>query len=187
MTGGIAVVLGPTGRNFAAGMSGGIAYVLDGDGAFEDRCNLAMVELQPITPEDAALEALDHQGGDLETHGLVDVSHDMTRFDAQRLKGLIERHLHYTNSDVARRILDDWEAYLPRFVKVMPVDYRRALAEMQANQSRPPQPDQAAPDQGHAGDQPWVSRPDSWNTTAATGATSRRRPRGRTTTSSSFP
>ncbi|WP_020504845.1 glutamate synthase large subunit [Lamprocystis purpurea] len=145
MTGGIAVVLGPTGRNFAAGMSGGIAYVLNGDGTFEDRCNLSMVELQPIPPEDAALEALDHQGGDLENHGLVDISHDMTRFDAQRLKGLIERHLHYTNSDVARRILDDWEATLPRFIKVMPVDYKQALEAMQANQSRPPQPDTQRP------------------------------------------
>jgi glutamate synthase (NADPH/NADH) large chain len=140
MTGGIAVVLGPTGRNFAAGMSGGIAYVLNEDGGFEDRCNLAMVELQPIPAEDAALEALDHQGGDLETHGLVDISRDMTRHDAARLRQLIERHLHYTNSAVARRILDDWDAYLPKFVKVMPVDYRRALQEMQANQSRPPQP-----------------------------------------------
>jgi glutamate synthase (NADPH/NADH) large chain len=140
MTGGVAVVLGPTGRNFAAGMSGGVAYVLNGDGAFEDRCNLAMVELQPIADEDDALEALDHQKGDLETHGLVDVSRDMTRHDAKRLRQLIERHLHYTNSAVARRILDDWQAMLPRFVKVMPVDYRRALEEMQANQSRPPQP-----------------------------------------------
>jgi glutamate synthase (NADPH/NADH) large chain len=138
MTGGIMVCLGPTGRNFAAGMSGGIAYVFDGNGEFEDRCNLAMVELEPIAAEDAALEALDHQGGDLETHGLVDISHDMTRFDAIRLKRLIARHLHYTNSDVARRILDDWEAMLPRFVKVMPVDYRHALQQMQASRSRPP-------------------------------------------------
>ena len=145
MTGGIAVILGPTGRNFAAGMSGGIAYVLNGDGTFEDRCNLSMVELQPIPPEDAALEALDHQGGDMENHGMVDISHDMTRFDALRLKGLIERHLHYTNSDVARRILDDWEATLPRFIKVMPVDYKQALEAMQANQSRPPQPDTQRP------------------------------------------
>ncbi len=140
MTGGITVVLGPTGRNFAAGMSGGIAYVLNGDGSFEDRCNLAMVELEPILDEDDALEALDHQGGDMETHGMVDVSYDMTRHDATRLRQLIEKHLHYTNSDVARRILDDWAGHLPRFVKVMPVDYRRALQEMQANQSRPPQP-----------------------------------------------
>jgi glutamate synthase (NADPH/NADH) large chain len=140
MTGGIMVCLGTTGRNFAAGMSGGIAYVLDEDGRFATRCNLAMVELEPIPAEDTALEALDHQGGDLETHGLVDVSQDMTRYDAQRLKQLISRHLHYTNSEVARRILADWRASLPRFKKIMPVDYRRALQQMQANQSRPPQP-----------------------------------------------
>ncbi len=78
MTGGIVVCLGATGRNFAAGMSGGIAYVLDEAGDFEQRCNLAQVELEPIQAEDEALERLDHQGGDLETHGKVDVSHDMT-------------------------------------------------------------------------------------------------------------
>ncbi|HSQ08790.1 MAG TPA: glutamate synthase large subunit, partial [Chromatiaceae bacterium] len=140
MTGGIMVCLGTTGRNFAAGMSGGIAYVLDEDGQFASRCNLSMVELEPIPAEDSALEALDHQGGDLENHGLVDVSRDMSRHDAQRLKGLIARHLHYTNSEVARRILADWSKYLPLFKKIMPVDYRRALHQMQANQSRPPQP-----------------------------------------------
>jgi len=140
MTGGIMVCLGPTGRNFAAGMSGGIAYVLDGNGDFASRCNVAMVELEPIAEEDAALEALDHQGGDLETHGMVDISPDMTRYDALRLKQLIRKHLHYTNSAVARRILEDWSRYLPKFVKVMPVDYRRALKEMQAHRSRPPQP-----------------------------------------------
>ncbi|MFM1892654.1 MAG: hypothetical protein RLZ44_1731, partial [Pseudomonadota bacterium] len=134
MTGGIVVCLGPTGRNFAAGMSGGIAYVLDEAGDFEQRCNLAMVELEPIKAEDDALERLDHQGGDLETHGKVDVSHDMTRFDAIRLRQLIQAHLRYTGSAVAQRILDDWAAYLPKFVKVMPVDYRRALLEMQAQQ-----------------------------------------------------
>jgi glutamate synthase (NADPH/NADH) large chain len=132
MTGGIVVCLGGTGRNFAAGMSGGIAYVLDETGNFEDRCNLAQVELEPIEAEDLALEEIDHQGGDLEGHGLVDVSHDMTRFDAIRLRQLVQKHLHYTNSDVARRILDNWEGYLPKFVKVMPVEYRRALQEMQA-------------------------------------------------------
>ncbi len=134
MTGGVVVCLGPTGRNFAAGMSGGIAYVLDESGDFEQRCNLAMVELEPVKEEDDALEALDHQGGDLETHGRVDVSHDMTRYDAIRLRQLIENHMHYTDSAVARRILDNWGEYLPRFVKVMPVDYRRALEEMQAQQ-----------------------------------------------------
>jgi glutamate synthase (NADPH/NADH) large chain len=131
MTGGIVVCLGETGRNFAAGMSGGIAYVLDQNGDFEQRCNLAMVELEPITEEDDALEALDHQGGDLETHGRVDVSHDMTRFDAIRLKQLIGNHLRYTNSARAKAILDNWDEMLPKFVKVMPVEYRRALQEMQ--------------------------------------------------------
>ena len=136
MTGGVVVCLGPTGRNFAAGMSGGIAYVLDEHNDFEQRCNLSMVELEPIQAEDDALEALDHQGGDLETKGRVDVSHDMTRYDAARLRQLIEKHLHYTNSSVAKMILDNWNQYLPKFVKVMPVDYRRALQELQNQQQR---------------------------------------------------
>ncbi len=136
MTGGVVVVLGYTGRNFAAGMSGGVAYVLDLFGDFAQRCNQAMVELEPIADESHALETLDHQGGDLETHGLVDVLHDMTRHDALRLRTLVERHLHYTDSTHAQKILDHWEDYLPKFVKVMPVDYRRALEQMQA-QSRP--------------------------------------------------
>jgi glutamate synthase (NADPH/NADH) large chain len=135
MTGGIVAVLGESGRNFAAGMSGGIAYVLDEHGDFEQRCNLAMVELEPIPAEDSALEQLDHQGGDLETHGRVDISHDMTRYDALRLRRLIERHVHYTDSARGREILDNWDEYLPKFVKVMPVDYRRAMLEMQAAQT----------------------------------------------------
>jgi len=119
MTGGIVVVLGSTGRNFAAGMSGGIAYVLDENGDFEQRCNLSMVELEAIVEEEKALE------------NIVDVMHDMTRNDALRLKTLIERHWHCTGSRSAREILDNWGDYLPRFVKVMPVDYRRALQQMQ--------------------------------------------------------
>ena len=134
MTGGIVVVLGKTGRNFAAGMSGGIAYVLDENNDFEQRCNMAMVDLEPIADEDDALEALDHQGGDMETHGQVDVSTDMTRFDVQRLKQLIERHKHYTNSQRAEEILNNWEHFQKQFVKVMPVDYRKALMDMQKNQ-----------------------------------------------------
>jgi glutamate synthase (NADPH/NADH) large chain len=133
MTGGVVVVIGPTGRNFAAGMSGGIAYVLDEDGDFERRCNLAMVELEPVPSENGAMERSRHQTGDLESHGLVDVS-DMTRFDEERLYQLIERHLHYTGSERARAILADWSAYLPKFVKVMPVEYRRALEEMARQQ-----------------------------------------------------
>jgi glutamate synthase (NADPH/NADH) large chain len=134
MTGGVVVCLGETGRNFAAGMSGGIAYVLDGNGGFEDRCNMAQVQLEPIPAEDDMLEKMDHMGGDMETKGRVDISHDMTRYDATRLRRLIENHLKYTGSDVARNILDNWESMLPKFVKVMPVEYHRALMEMQAQQ-----------------------------------------------------
>ncbi len=135
MTGGTVVVLGPTGRNFAAGMSGGIAYVLDEDGTFETRCNLAQVELEPIEAEADALEELDHQGPDLETHGRVDIRHSLDQNDQRILRTLISRHLHYTNSEVARRILENWEEFLPRFVKVMPVEYRRALKEIEAEKA----------------------------------------------------
>src|SRR5690242_5452574 len=129
MTGGIVVVIGPTGRNFAAGMSGGIAYVLDEEGDFERRCNLAMVDLEPVPSENQVMERSRHQIGDLESHGLVDFT-DMTRFDEERLRQLIENHLHYTGSARAKAILDDWSSYLPKFVKVMPVEYRRALEAM---------------------------------------------------------
>jgi len=129
MTGGVVVVIGPTGRNFAAGMSGGIAYVLDEVGDFERRCNLAMIDLEPVPSENHVMERSRHQIGDLESHGLVDVT-DMTRFDEERLYQLIENHLHYTGSARAKAILDDWASYLPKFVKVMPVEYRRALEEM---------------------------------------------------------
>ncbi|MDX2316898.1 MAG: glutamate synthase large subunit [Hyphomicrobiaceae bacterium] len=133
MTGGVVTVLGPTGRNFAAGMSGGIAYVLDEDGDFEQRCNMAMVDLEPVPSEDQILERRRHQGGDMESHGLVDLT-DMTRFDEKRLHQLIINHLHYTGSTRARDILDNWAEYLPKFVKVMPVEYRRALEEMARQQ-----------------------------------------------------
>ena len=128
------MVLGETGRNFAAGMSGGIAYVLDENGDFDQRCNLAQVELEPIAAEDDALEKLAHQGGDTEGHGKVDISKDMTRCDAIRLQQLVQNHLDYTGSAVAQKILDNWETWLPKFVKVMPVEYRRALLEMQEQQ-----------------------------------------------------
>jgi glutamate synthase (NADPH/NADH) large chain len=131
MTGGITVVIGKTGRNFAAGMSGGIAYVLDEDGQFARRCNLAMVELEPVPEEDDLLEKLHHHGGDIECHGRVDVSTDMTSSDEQRLIRLIQCHSHYTGSARAAHILENWEAFRPKFVKVMPVEYRRALREME--------------------------------------------------------
>ena len=132
MTGGTVVVLGETGRNFAAGMSGGIAYVLDEAGDFENRCNMAQVELEPIASEADALEELDHQGPDLETHGRVDIKHALSQNDQKILRTLIERHVHYTNSSRAKNILENWETYLPKFTRVMPVDYKRALAEMEA-------------------------------------------------------
>ncbi|MGR8980284.1 MAG: glutamate synthase large subunit [Gammaproteobacteria bacterium] len=135
MTGGIVAVLGTTGRNFAAGMSGGIAYVLDEDGSFNKRCNLAMVELEPVTAEDDTLELVAHQGGDMETHGRVKLMSDMTRYDARRLRHLIQNHRHYTGSPRARHILENWDYYLPRFVKVMPVDYREALKQIEALQA----------------------------------------------------
>ena len=137
MTGGVVVVIGETGRNFAAGMSGGIAYVLDEGGTFAERCNLAMVELKPVAAEEEVMQRHLHSGGDLEHHGRVDVMRDMSRFDAERLHQLIVNHARYTGSTRARRILEDWEAYLPKFRKVMPVEYRRALAELAA-QSGPP-------------------------------------------------
>ena len=83
MTGGVVVVLGRTGRNFAAGMSGGIAYVLDEDGTFESRCNLAMVELEPMPAEEEVSERIYHHAHDLESHGRVEVLEDMTRYDAR--------------------------------------------------------------------------------------------------------
>ena len=143
MTGGVVVVIGRTGRNFAAGMSGGIAYVLDEDGTFAARCNLSMVELEPVPEEEDMIARHYHQSGDLDHHGRVDVMSDMTRFDAERLHQLIANHARYTGSARAAMILDRWNEYLPKFRKVMPVEYRRALQEaangrasMQAARSR---------------------------------------------------
>ncbi len=136
MTGGIVVVIGETGRNFAAGMSGGIAYVLDEAGTFAQRCNLAMVELEPVAAEEEVMLRHLHSGGDLQAHGRVDVMSDMSRFDAERLHQLIVNHARATGSTRARRILENWDAYLPKFRKVMPVEYRRALAELAARNAR---------------------------------------------------
>jgi glutamate synthase (NADPH/NADH) large chain len=118
MTGGCVVVLGSTGRNFAAGMSGGIAYILDEDRSFDKRCNMAQVELERIS--DSGVSVSDQEMADMNNH------------DAQRLRGLIEKHLEYTGSSRAKSIIDDWNNVLPNFVKIMPTDYRRALLEMQA-------------------------------------------------------
>ncbi len=134
MTGGVVAVLGYTGRNFAAGMSGGIAYVLDEDGTFKNRCNLAMVDLEPVPEEDDLMESQHHGGGNIEHHGRVDVSSDMTRHDDERLRQLIENHHQYTGSTRAAEILANWDDYRPKFVKVMPTEYRRALLEIEEAQ-----------------------------------------------------
>jgi len=102
MTGGIVVVLGATGRNFAAGMSGGYAYVLDVDSEFKKRCNLSMVDLEPLADAE----------------------------DDARVRRLIESHARYTGSKRAQDILANWSQYRGKFVKVFPREYRRALAEL---------------------------------------------------------
>jgi glutamate synthase (NADPH) large chain len=130
MTGGTVVVLGMTGRNFAAGMSGGVAYVLDEDGTFEARCNMAQVALEPVDEEFAARQGSE-AGDDLEAHGKVDLRH-LGLIDEVLLKGLIEQHASYTGSLQARDILADWATYRARFVKVMPNEYRRVLTELAA-------------------------------------------------------
>jgi glutamate synthase domain-containing protein 3 len=108
MTGGTVVVLGRTGVNFAAGMSGGIAYVYDETELFDTRCNLDMVDVESVwAPE-----------------------------DVKQLKTMIENHFRYTRSPRAKMILEDWESRLPLFVKVMPVDYRKVLERMQLEEHR---------------------------------------------------
>jgi glutamate synthase (NADPH/NADH) large chain len=134
MTGGVVVVLGQTGRNFAAGMSGGIAYVLDEDGSFGRRCNLSMVDLEPVPEEEDLMQRLHHHGGDLETKGRIDILANMSGHDEERLMQLISNHHAYTGSTLAKAILDDWAGYRTKFVKVMPVEYRRALQEMERAQ-----------------------------------------------------
>jgi glutamate synthase (NADPH/NADH) large chain len=102
MTGGVVAVLGGTGRNFAAGMSGGIAYVLDIDGDFNKRCNQEMVLLEQV--EDA--------------------------LEAEQLRSLIERHVYYTESAVGTTVLNEWQTFLPKFVRVIPKDYKKMLAQI---------------------------------------------------------
>jgi glutamate synthase domain-containing protein 3 len=108
MTGGRVVVLGPTGRNFAAGMSGGVAYVWDPEERFLENCNLGMVELERMEAEE----------------------------DIDDLKQLIELHQNETASTVAADILDRWDETLPQFIKVMPTDYKRVLQERKAKQQQ---------------------------------------------------
>ena len=106
MTGGRVVILGPVGRNFAAGMSGGIAYVWDPEGELLGNCNLGMVELEHLAEGDEALQ----------------------------LRDWITRHQQWTGSEVAERILGRWSEALSEFVKVMPTDYKRVLEAERAKQ-----------------------------------------------------
>ena len=124
MTAGTVVVLGDTGRNFAAGMSGGIAYVYDPDGEFAAKCNMAMVRLEPVLAGDAQIASVDRSiwhsrimGGERET-------------DETILRSMVERHFKHTGSTRARNLLDDWAQGRSKFVKVFPLEYKRALAEM---------------------------------------------------------
>src|SRR5690606_34703360 len=123
MTGGTVVVLGGTGRNFAAGMSGGIAYVYDPEGQFAPRCNTAMVDLEPV------LGSAEQEAG-TDRRVWHSVGGRAAETDAALLRRLIEAHFRYTGSFRAREILAGWPAMRAKFVKVFPREYRRALAEL---------------------------------------------------------
>ena len=118
MTGGTVAVLGKTGRNFAAGMSGGVAYVYDEDGKFAQRCNTASVKLEKVLPHDEFVSRVDpaiwHRG----------------RSDDEQLRALLEAHSRWTGSTRARELLDNWAAARAKFVKVFPAEYQRALGEI---------------------------------------------------------
>ena len=100
MTGGCVVVLGQVGKNFAAGMSGGIAYVIDLDNSLYRKVNKAMVNIERVTD----------------------------KYDVQELKGMIQEHVAYTNSEVGKKILDNFKEYLPKFKKIIPEDYERMMS-----------------------------------------------------------
>ncbi|MET4132601.1 glutamate synthase (NADPH/NADH) large chain [Porphyrobacter sp. MBR-155] len=131
MTGGVVVVLGKTGRNFAAGMSGGVAYVYDPDGDFSSLVNHAQVDLLPIS---AAPDAEEGTGRPTQRPRSVNDfgMGDMLRHDAERLRILVERHQLHTGSKLAGELLANWDAALTRFVKVMPRDYAAALKRLEA-------------------------------------------------------
>ncbi|MYL96553.1 glutamate synthase large subunit [Novosphingobium sp. FGD1] len=136
MTGGVVTVLGKTGRNFAAGMSGGVAYVYDEDGQFAKLVNPSMVELLPVTAQaDEDEGAVESSWGrpQQRTASVTDLGMgDMLRHDAERLRILLERHHLHTGSKRARALLDDWSNALGKFVKVMPRDYAKALRQQEA-------------------------------------------------------
>ena len=113
MTGGIVVVLGKVGRNFGAGMSGGIAYVLDEEDNFKKLYNAEMIDLEKILNDDESV-----------------ISDNLLKHDKERLRNLIENHFRYTNSPKAKNILDNFDNYLPKFIKIMPTEYKKVLIKM---------------------------------------------------------
>jgi glutamate synthase (NADPH) large chain len=132
MTGGTVAVLGKTGRNFAAGMSGGVAYVYDEDGLFAQRCNTAMVSLEKVLPaaeQEAAVSRL--------------VWH-RDQADETQLKKLLEDHLRWTGSRRARDLLDSWVESRGRFIKVFPLEYKRALGEINGKKQASAQSDKSS-------------------------------------------
>ncbi len=134
MTGGVVVVLGKTGRNFAAGMSGGVAYVYDPDGDFSSLVNHAQVDLLPVATGPDADEGTgrpSQRPRSVNDFGMGDMLHH----DAERLRILVERHQLHTGSALASELLADWDAALGRFVKVMPRDYAAALKRLEAERA----------------------------------------------------
>ncbi len=130
MTGGTVAVLGATGRNFAAGMSGGVAYVYDPDGVFTDYCNQSMVDLEPVLTSVEQENTVDSAIWHCETREVEPETDEVI------LKRMIERHFRFTGSNRARKLLDDWSSSRARFVKVFPHEYRRALLELRVNQEK---------------------------------------------------
>jgi glutamate synthase (NADPH/NADH) large chain len=134
MTGGVVVVLGETGRNFAAGMSGGIAYVYDPRGDFAGLVNPAMVAVSTLEPTRSDRDAPAPAAPSVRDSGMGDPLHH----DVERLRILVERHHRHTGSARAGELLADWPAALGHFVKVTPNDYRRALLESAAERAAAP-------------------------------------------------
>ena len=124
MTGGTVVVLGNTGRNFGAGMSGGIAYVYDIDGEFSKKCNHEMVRLESVLDASTQEATVDRSIWHSEQRGGIKEA------DEVLLKRLIETHAEQTNSDIAKSLLNSWSDSISRFVKVFPAEYKRALTDM---------------------------------------------------------
>ncbi|NKI71735.1 glutamate synthase subunit alpha [Collimonas pratensis] len=138
MTGGTVVVLGETGRNFGAGMSGGLAYVYDPDGTFAAQCNMAMVTLESVLSQGEQEATIDKAIWHSTTRG------GEVQADEAILKGLIERHFKYTGSTRARNLLDNWVVSRSKFVKVFPTEYKRALGELNAVASAAPAKEKVA-------------------------------------------